>query len=159
MDLPVTSPPLQHLFLKIKYNLRMERSLPKPRRESIQTLRNLSISFWPNVPNEPADIIPYFPYIPNVQQLSFSSIYTSDPSPISALGSLPQTIRSVVFTLSRILTAELSVIQQLQNMENLSFWSVTSDGGVPAGLGNSIQSRLGGKFLLNGGSPVNILKH
>ena len=153
------SPSRRHLFSTLVLNpegiLEWNKTFPNPEDSPAGHVRQLFIPFQTNVPINFADRMPYFS---NVQQLCFTSLYASVPSSISALGPLPPTIRSVGFTLSTIPIADfISVIQQLPNLDDLSFWIASLTGEVSAVLRKPIQKRLGGKLLINGGSLVDIL--
>ena len=145
------------LLLDTDRILAWNKTFPSPENSPARHVRELTISFEQTTPIDFADRMPYFS---NVQQLSLSGLLPTDPGFTSkALGQLPPTIRSVTFTLRKVLTVDLvSVIRQLLNLNDLSFYLVDLGGKFPVGLGKPIQSRLGGKLLLHGVSPIrNIL--
>lgn len=135
------------LFLTASDITKWNKTFPNPEESPAGHVRDLSFCFiLPDVPINFADRMPHF-Y--NVQQLTFIGRVATDPSFISALGSLPPSIRSVDITFSKVLTTHIvSVIQQLPNLDNLSLMSVEWGGAIPAGTGKLIQSRLNGKLRL-----------
>ena len=148
MDLSITSPLFDSLFLTASDITKWNKTFPNPEESPAGHVRDLSFCYiQPDVPIEFADRMPYFS---NVQKFTLIGRVATNPSLISALVQSPPTARSVDVTCSKVLTAHvISLIQQIPNLDNLSLMATERGGATPpAGTGKPVQSRFYGTLRL-----------